>query len=189
MKLSEIEIIDKRIIEIFTGPMCSEKSFNLLLKIGENNETDVIIKSSINTREIGIKSRKNGLFHKSTHSTYNLIDLFKDESFFTKLKTAKSIFIDECQFFPDLYDFVNILKDYKNIYIAGLDLDSEKKPFEQVKQVFEIENVIINKLTAICDFCKEKNAIYSYCKVEKKEKIKVGGENEYGVHCENCNVK
>ncbi len=66
-KLLEGQNGKKRVL--FTGPMKSEKSYNLLLLIGDNNTQDIIIKSSIDKRSDGIKSRKMNKYHKASDIT------------------------------------------------------------------------------------------------------------------------
>ena len=106
---------------------------------------------------------------------------------------CKYLFIDEAQFFPDLYDGVlDIMKNYRNqqesitIYVYGLDGDFQQKAFQQSRLLELIPFASsITKLLARCYVC---NAAAPFSKrlIETTSaQILVGGENIYQSACFN----
>jgi thymidine kinase len=98
----------------------------------------------------------------------------------------KYIFIDEAQFFPDLFDtIVKILKKTKQItiFIFGLDGDYQQQPFAQ-SRILELIPYCssITKLLAKCTICKN-NAPFTRRISNSTEQILVGGSNEYQPVC------
>jgi len=58
-------------------------------------------------------------------STLNEPELYRLSD---QIREANSIYINEAQFFPDLYDFVlEQLKQNKHLYLYGLDGDFQQK--------------------------------------------------------------
>ena len=67
-----------------------------------------------------------------------------------KFISSQNIFINEAQFFPDLYEFV-IKNEHKNIYIYGLDGDFKREPIGQILSLIPLcDSVIKLKATCIC---------------------------------------
>ena len=75
---------------------------------------------------------------------------------------AEVIGIDEAQFFPDLYEFVLKCEAAdKTVVIAGLDGDSDRKPFGQILQCIPLCDSV-TKLTAMDMISKDgSDAIFS----------------------------
>ena len=71
--------------------------------------------------------------------------------------------IDECQFFPDLYEtVVKWISEGKHIYCAGLNGDANMKHFGQV-----------HMLLPICDHFEFLHAICQICMEERKKKTSI----------------
>lgn len=84
------------------------------------------------------------------HSLKNLYDIRETEHY----KNCNVIFIEEGQFFTDLFEFCIEAADNDNkiLYVAGLDGDYQKKEFGQMcKLVPHAEE--ITKLKALCFKC------------------------------------
>ena len=97
----------------------------------------------------------------------------------------ESIFIDEAQFFPDLYDIVKILVDThkKHVVIAGLDGDSNRKEFGDILKLIPISDSV-DKLTAYCSKCNNGTiALFSKKIIDNGVKIDIG--NNYIPVCRN----
>lgn len=80
----------------------------------------------------------------------SLKTIYENDSF----KKAEVVFVEEGQFFPDLYEFcIECANTYdKNVIVSGLDGDFQLKPFEQI--VLLIPNAEkVTKLTALCKQC------------------------------------
>lgn len=97
----------------------------------------------------------------------------------------KVVCLDEGQFFSDLYKYVIQWCDELDIYVvvAGLDGDSERKPFGDIlKLIPHAEEV--ERLTAFCAVCKDGTpGIFSKCFVQKEGQVAVGGGEIYKPVC------
>ena len=98
---------------------------------------------------------------------------------------AEVIIINECQFFPDIVEWVKMaVNTYnKRVYIGGLDGDFERKPFGNwLDLVLFCDS--ITKLSSNCGLCKISNAIFSHRLTKEKEQIVIG--NNYIPLCRQC---
>ena len=177
-----------KILKLFTGPMKSGKSYHLLEAIGNDNKEDIIIKSNKDTRRKGIYSRKELKYHETTDVVGSLMPLLDDVDFIERLKKANNVFIDEAQFFDDLYEFVISIRSQVNIYMAGLNLNYKKEWFHSVEKVHSINEIEVIELKANCDDCKKDNACYSVLLIDSEDLIFIG-DTEYGVLCQECDKK
>jgi len=105
-----------------------------------------------------------------------------------QLFTSKVILINEGQFFPDLFEFVNVLLKYKKqIYICGLDGDFERNKYGQILDIIPLCDKV-EKLTSLCSICKNgKKGIFSMRLTNEKIQTIVGSENYIPV-CRECYV-
>jgi thymidine kinase len=105
-----------------------------------------------------------------------------------KVATSEVILINEGQFFPDLFNFVNkLLKSEKQIYVCGLDGDFERKKFGQIIDLIPLCDKV-EKLTSLCSICKNgKKGIFSMRLTDEKEQTVVGSENYIPV-CRECYI-
>ena len=103
------------------------------------------------------------------------------------INKKKYIFIDEGQFFNDLYESVKILllQYKKTIYIGGLDGDYKQEPFYNSRMIDLIPYATtVTKLTAKCVDCNE-NAPFTKRLIYSGEQILVGGSDSYKPVCLN----
>lgn len=93
--------------------------------------------------------------------------------------------IDEFQFLEGNVNVIQKLADAgKKFFIAGLNLTSEKKPFGKMADLLCIaDNVQIQN--AICDNCKNENAVFTYYKGGKNTEILIG-DKQYLSLCRSC---
>ena len=104
------------------------------------------------------------------------LDEIKNKEAYTN---SNIIFIEEAQFFSDLYDFVTEAadKDNKTIYVIGLDGDSNRKPFGDIlKLVPHAEEVV--KLKALCQKCGDGTEAAFTKRIVKVEGQTLVGSNE-----------
>jgi thymidine kinase len=164
-------------IEIILGCMYSGKSTELLRRcsrlesIGKNilyinhvldMRTDDYIQTHSNTKKTAIKLDK------------------LDEINHDRFSEADVIAIDEAQFFSDLLEFALICeKNNKILIIAGLDGDSNRKPFGQILECIPLcDNVV--KLTAMDMIDKNgTEGIFSRRIVNDTKQISVGTTDKY----------
>lgn len=94
--------------------------------------------------------------------------------------------IDEAQFLDDgVIDVANKLaKSGKRVIIAGLDMDSNGKPFGPMPQLMAIAEYV-TKVHAICVKCGDV-AHFSYRKSMDKSQVLLGETDSYEARCRKC---
>jgi len=101
-----------------------------------------------------------------------------------KILFSNDIYINEAQFYPDLYEFVlEMLKKKKNIYLYGLDGDFQQKKIGRILDLVPYCDTIC-KLKAHCTRC-NKDAIYSHRITSSKEQY-LPDESAYIPLCRSC---
>ena len=170
-------------LELIIGPMFSGKSTTLLSIIKRNTYAGIstfCITSSFDTRwskEISIRTHENQSFPAVAAS--RLMDM-KDNQ---KYKSSTCIIIEEAQFFPDLKEFVlsAVELDGKQVICAGLDGDSQRRPFGQILDLIPYCN-FVKKLNAKCSRC-DSAALFTFRKSASVEQVYVAGADEYEALC------
>lgn len=173
-------------ITTFIGPMFSGKSDKLIEVYNKiyNKDNIICFKPVDDSRDLGVISSRN----KQSQLKCYLINRFEDILFILKgLNTpflGKIILIDEAQFIKGNVQYLNYLSiklDY-DIYISGLSLTSNLKPFGCMPEILSISDNIV-KLWAHCYYC-GRRADYTRCLVDKVKDVLVGNE-EYIPVCKN----
>lgn len=173
-------------ITTFIGPMFSGKSDKLIEVYNKiyNKDNIICFKPVDDSRNLGVISSRN----KQSQLKCYLINRFEDILFILKgLNTpflGKIILIDEAQFIKGNVQYLNYLSiklDY-DIYISGLSLTSNLKPFGCMSEILSISDNIV-KLWAHCYYC-GRRADYTRCLVDKVKDVLVGNE-EYIPVCKN----
>lgn len=173
-------------IELIIGCMYSGKTTELIRRAKRYETLHKNI--MIFTHKIDTRYVENGI---STHNreTMNAIPL---ESLFSmenseEFKRAEIIFIEEGQFFSDLYDFVVKCADVykKTVIVSGLDGDYLRKPFQQIVDLIpHAEHVV--KLNALCKECGDGTlATFSKRVVSSTDRELVGSDGVYVAVCRN----
>lgn len=169
-------------LKIIIGPMFSGKTTRLIEEYNNSvNKNKVIINHSSDKR---YSSNDCVSTHDKVQlpsvSLNDLKQLYLDNN----LLKYDEYYIDESQFFPDLYLTVSeLMKRKKKIIICGLDGDYEAKPFFNVN----IINLIplcnsIEKLNAKCYIC-NKDASYTTRLTNNDNQIFVGTHVDYQPTC------
>ncbi len=163
-------------IYIYLGPMYAGKttllfslySFHggLILDYSENEEV------SLGT----FKSHNN--IEKECYKVNKLNNITDDI-----ILNKKYIFINEAQFFGDLYDFVLKYESTKNIYVFGLDGDFERKPFGQILNIIPLCDSV-TKLKGMCKKCSN-DSLFSKRIISNKEQYLLD-ETAYIPTCREC---
>ena len=171
-------------LEIIMGCMYSGKTTELMRRA---NRYRVIGKRVlVATHQIDTRYTQTGV---STHNREEmpatrlatLFDLETDPEF----KASEILFIEEAQFFPDLYAFVvKAVEVYKKtVVISALDGDFQRRPFEQVINLVPYAEHVV-KLTALCKRCGDgTHAVFSKRLVANSERELVGSEGVYEAVC------
>lgn len=116
-------------------------------------------------------------------SYHTIMDFIEENKKKLENVEIKAIFIDEGQFFIDLYDGVIKLLDIykKHVFISGLDGDYKKNPFGDIlKLIPHSDNV--TKLTANCYKC-GMSAPFTKRIVSDDNQVLVGGKDLYQPVC------
>jgi len=193
-------------LELFIGPMFSGKTSKLLelYKLAKFCDIPVaVFNHSLDTR-----------YHDSMLSTHDKVmipciqtsslldlymcpqsdseqeELYKEDENFNRIRSnirnAEFILINEGQFFEDLFPAViEMLKDGKKVYIAGLDGDFERKKFGSLLELIPLCDKV-TKLTSLCSICKDGTpGIFSLRLTQEKQQTLIGSDNYIPV-CRNC---
>lgn len=169
-------------LEIVLGCMFSGKSTELLRRISRYSAikfNTLLINSKKDSRTgDSVKTHNNVV--KQALKVDNLMQILSDKEYFSTYSTSDVIGIDEAQFFPDLLDFIKQTeRDNKIIIIAGLDGDSNRKPFGQILHCIPLCDEV-TKLTAMDMISKDGTpAIFTKRLVDNSDQICVGAKNEY----------
>lgn len=164
--------------EIIMGNMFAGKTTELIKKIHMADDKYFVINSKIDDR-----SEKNTIMtHNkekvSSIQATNLLDIVNQRDFLM----SKYIFVDEAQFFDDLYKFATLCMNLeKKLYIAGLSGDFMQRPFGQILDCVPLaDNVIIIK--SRCYIC-DSEAPFTKRISDNQNQISVGGSDMYKPSC------
>lgn len=129
-------------------------------------------------------SSHDGILVNSINIGDKLFDFFKKDSYLSRYKV---IFINEGQFFEDLYKFVDYIVNKKNkkVYVCGLDGDFQRKKFGSLLDIIPLADDVI-KIKAICTECKSKDAIFTHRISQEKTQTIIGGSESYKPLCRSC---
>lgn len=182
-------------VQIATGPMWSGKTSCLMdwiQAIEKNGYKPLVIKhvldkryNSTDNESVFIVSHDGRKYPAEAYQ--HLSDIPQE-----KIDATTFICIDEAQFFPDLMEFcLTQKKNQKEILVAGLSKDYNKKSFGQIDQLTAHLDIGKTKdmrfeFTAKCA-CGKK-AIHTFLKEKSKDKTNViiGGSELYEPVCNKC---
>jgi len=168
-------------LELIVGNMFSGKSSELIRRINREK--------SINKKILVVNFVSDNRYSSTSVATHdnlkvNCLKLEKlNDITENMIQQYDSFFIDEGQFFTDLFDVVLKLVDVhnKHVVISGLDGDSFRNPFGDILKLVPICDTI-DKLKAYC--CKCNNGTSApFTKRTPKNKatsvIDIGGNDKY----------
>jgi len=182
----EYKIISNGRLEIIIGNMFSGKSTELIRRINREK--------SINKKILVINYSGDNRYATNAVATHDQMKMnclkLNKLSDFNKgmIYQYDSFFIDEAQFFPDLYSFVSCLVDNykKHVVISGLDGDSNRNIFGEIIKLIPICDSV-DKLHAYCNKCNN-GTIGPFTKrlnSNVTSVIDIGGSNKYIPVCRN----
>lgn len=184
----------KSYLEIFVGPMFSKKTSRLIDIYKQYTFCNIpveIINHCADTRYHDTMLSSHDKVMVPCIQTDKISEVWfnnnnKNQENHLKLKNATVILINEAQFFEDLYDCVlDMLKENKRVYIAGLDGDFSRNKFGQILDLVPMCDKI-TKLTALCSMCKDGTlGIFSMRLTKETHQMVIGSDNYIPV-CRNC---
>jgi len=172
-------------LELIVGNMFSGKSSELIRRINRER--------SISKKILVINYIGDNRYSKDSISTHDLtkVKCLKLEKLMSLneniINGYDSFFIDEGQFFTDLYPFVKIAveKYNKHVVVSGLDGDSNRNPFGDIIKLIPICDTI-DKLTAYCIKCNNGTLGPFTKKISASNTIvDIGGIDKYLPVCRN----
>ena len=166
-------------LELIIGNMFSGKSTELIRRINRQK--------SINGKILIINYIDDNRYSEDSISTHDNVQMKSlklkklSEISADLLSHYDSIFIDEGQFFTDLYFFVNYLVEKlgKHVVVSGLDGDYNRNQFGDLIKLIPICDTV-DKLTAYCNKCN--NGTYAPFTKKLKatgEVLDIGGTDKY----------
>ncbi len=171
-------------LELIIGNMFSGKTTELIRRINREKSIKkkiLLINHSSDTRYSTDSIVSHDFIKVECLSTANLLDIETKT-----LKMYDSVFIDEGQFFPDLFDFVEHLVDgmKKHVVVSGLDGDCNRNPFGDILRLIPISDSV-DKLTAYCSMCKDGTCAPFTKKLtdDNEPIIDIGGGDKYTSLC------
>ena len=166
-------------LELIIGNMFSGKSSELIRRINREK--------SINKKILIVNFSGDNRYSNCSVATHdnvkiNCLKLEKlNEITENMILSYDSFFIDEGQFFSDLFSVVKTLVDthHKHVVVSGLDGDSSRNPFGDLIKLIPICDSL-DKLTAYCSKCLDHTpAPFTKKKGPGKSVIDIGGSDKY----------
>ena len=180
-------------LELIIGCMYSGKSSELVKRVTRLQtiqQSYLIYNSVIDTRY-----GTSGIYtHNKNHIPCSVTDSLLSQVNTESFKTSHTIFIDEAQFFSDLYEFVveAVERHHKHVVVIGLDGDSDRQNFGQIHTLLPLADDI-TKLKALCLKCSDgtpgifsKKVIDSTHSTHSTNQVDIGSTDKYIAVCRKC---
>ena len=182
--------------ELYLGPMFSGKTLHVWHKINRALGTGlscVFIKYINDNRfgdDLAIHTHDGLTIQPSAH-----LRIFKTQKLLDVQFSAQEfdIGVDEGQFFSDLSEAVNLwTREGRRIYIAALNGDFCRKPFEPISNTIPLACKIV-KLTTFCMFCSASSgepveAEYTVRITAGDVQEMIGAQDKYRAACLSCYI-
>ena len=171
-------------LHLILGPMFSGKTTRLIQEYRKRTyiqETVAVVNYAEDTRYDATQL--------STHDKVMIpcIQTLRLEMIIDQIDSANTIFINEGQFFPDIYSVVVELVENKgkNVYIFGLDGDFTRSIFGDIYRLIPLCDTV-EKLSAMCSQCRDGTpAIFSHRITNEQQQVSIGSDN-YIPLCRRC---
>ena len=171
-------------INLIIGCMFSGKSTEMIRIVNRYKKLENIKLLVINNK----KDQRYGVNIISTHNKLQIDCISLDKLMSLKINmdfiNSDVIFIEEAQFFPDLYSFCNFSANVlnKKLYVLGLNGDYLKRPFGDICRLIP-ECDTIKKLDAFCKYCNNGTPATFTKRIVDDNKLELIGVNEYVPVC------
>ena len=171
-------------LKVILGSMFSGKTTELIKEYNRHIACgfECCMINHISDTRYGNKSNETSTHNKVVVKSvkYSNLDNFftsKDVDIQKIIQNTKVWFINEGQFFPDLYKWIDHLVNKKNckVYVCGLDGDFERRKFGSILDIIPLCDDLI-KLKAICQECK-KDGIFTHRLTDEITQTVIGSDN------------
>ena len=170
-------------LEVIAGPMFAGKTTYI---INEYNKY-----TSMDYKCVAINHANDVRYGDDVVSNHNQIKIPSiNSSLLYNIKSDiskyKVLFINEGQFFDDLYGFVKeMLELDKIIFVCGLDGDFQRKKFGSILDIIPLADEVV-KVNGICHKCKRRKSLFTHRIVKEGGQVVVGNDNLYMALCRPC---
>jgi len=180
-------------LDIVMGPMFAGKSSHILQIISRHaaiGTSVYVIKHGYDTRYA--YSEENIVTHDGRLARCVTTTNLFHPTVLAMIKDIKVIIVDEAQFFHDLVAFVHQVVEImgKQLYLVGLDGDSNRQPFGDILQCIPLADRI-HKLTAFCKVCADGTPALFTKRLSgvSDQQVIVGGKEIYTSVCRPCYLR
>ena len=180
-------------LSIFLGPMYSGKTTKLIELYTHYTKNGVNVMAINYSKDPRYTSEPFMVSHDKSSIPCILVtrlsDAFSqddvDKDRIERFMEAEVILINECQFFPDIVEWVKMVVTIykKRVYICGLNGDFARRPFGKWMDLISFCDSV-TKLDSQCKVCNTNKAIFSHRNSNKKEQLIIG--NDYIPICRPC---
>ena len=158
------------------------KLIDTYLKVYSKNLNTHMFKPKLDKRWSSVKVIDRDNKHQILSTLLDDIDMlwyFRD--------MYSNFFIDEFQFLDgNISTIKNLLERGKNIWVSGLNLTAEKKPFGLMGDLMCLADTI-HFMAGNCDYCgKQNKGKFTFYEGEKNTDIIVGDDDHYKCVCSKC---
>ena len=170
-------------LSIYVGPMFSGKTTTLINMYNVNKSNHKII---IDYNIDDLNNDTHGVLESHDGIKLPCIKCrnFASQEFNEKINDASFIYINEAQFFPDLFQFVSyMLSMNKTIYIYGLDGDYKQNKIGHILDLIPLCDHI-HKLKGKCFTCNNKSLFSK--RITKTKQQYLPDEKQYIPLCRKC---
>lgn len=192
--------LSAQLIILLVGPMFAEKTsvlFSYLKRHARAGQKVILFRPRVDTRCKGkLKTHDGNSLHIAKFGG-EIIRVSKIQRILDLAlkKKAQIVGIEEAQFFPK--DLINILiKLYERgikVYVTALDTDYRARNFKTISAMTRHPLVRSDKRTAVCNFCKSDDGVYSLrydakgnLVMEDSKRVRIGGKKRYKPACHAC---
>lgn len=171
-------------LEMIIGCMYSSKSSTIISRIRQHKilGKNIIV---VNHKSDDRYTSKSICSHDNVIIEAHMCDKLSEVLEMKDYLNAHTIFIEEAQFFNDLYDIVYhiIENDNKHVILCGLDGDFQRQPFQQVLNLIPLADIVERK-NALCIVCRDGTmASFSKRIGNEEERNIIGGIDKYMPVC------
>ena len=181
-------------LELITGTMFSGKSSTLLKKLFKYSRKGqcLFIQPRIDNRNYISRNKRlddklNNLIQRMKVIHWVVDTLPNNDELEKWAKHIDYIFIDEGQFFSNIWQADDYANLGKQVFVSALLFTTELEWFKPLIEFYPCVDKIVWCKKGYCSSChKHKNNLHTVYLGTKSQQIEVGGDDKYGLMCREC---